>query len=171
MNLEYRHLLSKEFSPTSKVWIYQANRILSIGEALDAEALLNDFIPTWESHHKKVAAEGHLFFGQFIILLADEAAVKVGGCSTDSSVRFIKQLGEKYDVDFLNRELLAFYPKDKIELLPYQQVGYAMENGFINSETLYFNNLVATKEELETKWIVPVKESWLKNKLPTLQQL
>ncbi len=38
---------------------------------------------------------------------------------------------------------------DKIEMLPLSQLAYAAENGFLTADTLYFNNLVQTKEELE----------------------
>jgi hypothetical protein len=60
---------------------------------------------------------------------------------------------------------LAFLVKDKVELLPLSHLQHAFDNGFIVNDTLYFNNLVLTKKELETKWIVPVKESWLANKI------
>jgi hypothetical protein len=60
-----------------------------------------------------------------------------------------------------DRTTLAFMVKDKIQMLPLSQLQYAAENGFITNDTLYFNNLVQTKEELENKWIIPVKESWL----------
>ncbi|MGZ5219508.1 MAG: hypothetical protein ACXWC7_05500, partial [Chitinophagaceae bacterium] len=59
---------------------------------------------------------------------------------------------------------LAFVVKEKVQLLPLSQMQYAVENGFINSDTLYFNNLVQTKEDLENKWIIAVKESWLFNR-------
>jgi hypothetical protein len=52
-----------------------------------------------------------------------------------------------------------------VELLPLSQLQYAFDNGFINGDTLYFNNLVQTKEELESKWIIPVKDSWLARKI------
>ena len=55
--------------------------------------------------------------------------------------------------------------KDKAQLLPLAQLKYAVENGFVNADTLYFNNLVATKQELLEKWLVPVKESWLAGKI------
>ena len=108
----------------------------------------------------------NLFFGQFIVFIADESATKVSGCSTDSSVRFVKDLGEKFKVDFFNHTNLAFFVKDKIQLLPMSQLHYALDNYFINAETLYFNNLVHTKEELENAWIIPVRNSWLARKIP-----
>ena len=45
------------------------------------------------------------------------------------------------------------------------QLKYALENDFINADTIYFNNLVQTKEELENNWLIPVKESWLAGKI------
>ena len=66
-----------------------------------------------------------------------------------------------------DRQYLAFIIKEKIEMLPLSQLKYAMDNGFIGPETLYFNNVVKTRGELEQSWIVPVKNSWLKSKLPS----
>ena len=60
---------------------------------------------------------------------------------------------------------LAFVVKEKIQLLPLTQLQYAADNGFIDGDTLYFNNLVQTKEELENKWIIPIKDSWLKTRI------
>ncbi|MFT3901851.1 MAG: hypothetical protein QM727_01670 [Niabella sp.] len=161
MNLAYHHLINPSFHPQSKVWVYQANRLLTINEAFVAEDMLTEFVANWKSHGDGVKAEGYLFFGQFVVLMADESEVHVGGCSTDSSVRFIKLLGERLNVDFFDRNLLAFVIKDKVQVLPYAQVPYAVSNHFITPETLYFNNLVATKQELQDNWLIPVQDSWL----------
>jgi len=68
-------------------------------------------------------------------------------------------------VHLFDRQSLAFVVKDKVQLLPYTQLAYAVENGFIGPDTLYFNNTVQTKSELENNWIIPVKNSWLKNRV------
>ena len=161
MNLEYIYLLEGGFHPGSKVWIYQANRLFTMSEALEIEDLLKEFTEQWKSHGTPVKGSGYLFFGQFIILMADERATGVSGCSTDSSVRLIKDIEQRFRVNMFERTTLAFVVKDKVQLLPLSQLQYAIDNGFIDSNTLYFNNLVETKEELEKEWIVPVKDSWL----------
>ena len=140
--------------------------MFSLSEALEIEAFLNKFSSEWRSHGDEVNSYCNLFFGQFIVFIADESATKVSGCSTDSSVRFVKDLGERFKVDFFNHTNLAFIVKDKIQLLPMSQLHYALDNYFINAETLYFNNLVHTKEELENDWIIPVRNSWLAKKIP-----
>lgn len=161
----HRNLVPKEFSNKSKVWIYQSSRLLSMSEAFEIEDMLNDFLEQWKSHGVAVKGYGNLFYGQFIVLIADETQTTVGGCSTDSSVRLIKQIEERFKVDLFNRQNLAFVVKDKVQILPFSQINYAIENGFINDETLYFNNLVATKEELINNWVVPINKSWLINKI------
>jgi len=166
MNLSYDHLLPGEFHANSKVWIYQSDRIFTLGEALDIEEMLESFVAGWQSHGDPVKGFATLFFGQFLVLMADETATGVSGCSTDSSVRLIKQIEQKFKVNLFNRQLLAFVIKDKIQLLPLSQLSYAIENAFITGDTLYFNNTVLTKKELLENWIIPMQRSWLKTRLP-----
>ncbi|HEY8397746.1 MAG TPA: hypothetical protein VIK80_07395 [Flavihumibacter sp.] len=165
MNLEYRHLLPADFHPSSRVWIYQSNRMFGMMEALELEKMLNEFTSQWKTHGQPNKGFATLFFGQFIILMADESVTQVSGCSTDSSVRMIKAIEEKFGVSLFDRQLLAFVVKDKVQLIPLAQLAPAVQGNFISGETLYFNNLVSTKEELENNWIVPVKESWLKARI------
>jgi hypothetical protein len=60
---------------------------------------------------------------------------------------------------------LAFIVKEKVQILPMPQLNYSVEQGFITAETLFFNNVVLTKEELENNWIIPAKNSWLAKKI------
>ena len=82
--MEYKHLLPGSFSGESRVWVYQASRTLTVSEALEAEEMIKDFCEEWRSHCAEVQAYGNLFFGQFLILMADETKAAVSGCSTDS---------------------------------------------------------------------------------------
>lgn len=169
MNIAFQHLLNKEFHSRSRVWVYQASRLFSLSEAFEVEDILNNFTAEWKSHGIPVKGAGYLFFGQFVVLMADETATNVSGCSTDSSVRIIKEIEQRFSVSMFDRTSLAFIIKDKVQLLPLSQLQYAIDNGFINGDTLYFNNLVQTKEELEKKWIQPVKESWLSARIATTE--
>lgn len=164
MNLDYKYLLDGNFHPGSRVWVYQSGRLFSLGETLEIEEMLREFTSKWLSHGEQVKGAGHLFFGQFVILVADERVTGVSGCSTDSSVHLIREIEKRFGVNMFDRTTLAFVIRDKIQLLPLSQLQYAIDNGFITEDTLYFNNLVQTKEELEHKWIIPVKESWLGKK-------
>ena len=148
MNLDFQSHIPADFNDNSRVWIYQTNRLFLVSEALEMEDMLNDFVVGWNSHGAKVKGYANLFFGRFIIIMADETATGVSGCSTDSSVHLIKSIEEKFNVQMFDRQNLAFVVKDKIELLPLSQLDNAVENDFINAGTLYFNNTVLSKKEI-----------------------
>jgi hypothetical protein len=164
MNLHFQNLIPQDFADDSRVWIYQSNRRFTLSETLEIEELLEHFSGTWQSHGAAVKGFANLLFGQFIIMMADETETGVSGCSTDSSVRLIKNLEQDYNVELFNRQLLAFVIHERIQLLPLSQLN-DQENNFITPETLYFNNIVQIKKELLDKWIIPVKESWLAKRL------
>ena len=163
-NFEFHHLLPEDFHPDSRVWIYQSNRIFSLSEALHIEEMLHDFAANWKSHGADVKGHADLFFGQFVVIMADETAYNVSGCSTDSSVRLIKEIENRFRVNMFDRLLLAFVIKEKVQMLPMAQLPHAIAQSYVTPETPYFNNLVQTKEELENKWIIPAGQSWLARK-------
>jgi hypothetical protein len=165
MNFSVKEHLPADFSESSRVWIYQSNRLLSMGEAFRLEDMLNSFVAGWQSHGTPVKGYANLFFGQFIVIMADETATGVSGCSTDSSVRLIKDVELQFNIQLFDRQALAFFIKDKVQVLPMHQLTYAVENNFIAPSTLYFNNTVLTKKELEENWIIPVEKSWLAKRL------
>ena len=171
MNFDYKETIPSDFHDTSRVWIYQSSRLFTIPEAFHIEDILKDFVTKWQSHGTPVKGYAGLLFGQFIILIADETASGVSGCSTDSSVRIIKQVEEQFAVNMFDRQMLAFYIKEKVQLLPLAQLSYALENNYLNTDTLYFNNLVSTKKELLEKWIIPIKESWLTSRIKTKEKV
>jgi len=132
-----------------------------LSEALMIEEMLENFVKDWKSHGTPVKGYANLYYGQFIVLIADESATGVSGCSTDSSVRLIKDIEQRFGVAMFDRLNLAFFVKDKVQMVPMSQLPYALENGFLNGESLYFNNTVQTKDELAEKWLIPLRESWL----------
>lgn len=161
MNLDFKELLPEDFNNNSRVWVYQSNRLFTLHEAFQIEDLLKSFVSTWQSHGTPVTGYANLFFGQFIVLIADETRSGVSGCSTDSSVRMIKDLEQLFNVNMFDRLLLGFIVKERVQMIPMAQLSYALQNNFIEPSTLYFNNTVLNFEQLKEKWLIPLKDSWL----------
>jgi hypothetical protein len=149
----------------SKVWIYQSNRPFTEQEVLEIDEQLHNFYCQWTSHGVPVKGWAKCIYNQFVIAMADEVASNVSGCSTDSMVRIIKSIERQYQVNLFDRLSIAFLINNKVQPLPYNQVNYALSNGYIQAESRLFNNLVATKAELEQDWLVPLNKSWLWNKI------
>lgn len=158
-------LIPQDFSATSRVWVYQSSRAFIEKEQLEINEQLYQFYVQWESHGEPVKGWAKLLFGQFIVVMADESQAQVSGCSTDGSVRVIKSLERQYDVNFFDRMMLTFLVKNKPEMLPLNQVQYAVDRGYINGDTLMFNNAVTTKRELMDRWLIKASDSWLAMKV------
>jgi len=167
----WKEIIPIDFSDDSRVWVYQSSRFFFMSEALEIELMLEDFVAGWHSHGSKVKGYANLLFGQFVVIMADEKQTGVSGCSTDSSVRLIKSIEEKFKVTMFDRMNLAFVIKEKVQLLPMAQLAHAIQHGFVDKDTIYFNNTVLNKKELLDKWLVPVKDSWLAKKLPAGEQV
>jgi hypothetical protein len=154
-------ILPADFSDDSKIWIYQSGRRFTPEQQAEIDEQLSQFYTQWTTHGAPVKGWAKLVFGQFIVVLADETGSNVSGCSTDSMVRVIKSIERQYDTNLFDRLTLTFLVKGEPQMLPLSQVQYAIEKGYIDGDTLLFNNTVATKGELMNNWLVPVKDSWL----------
>ena len=158
-------LLPEGFADESRVWVYQCSRAFIEKEANEVNEQLHHFYANWQTHGAPVKGWAALLFRQFVVVMADETDEAVSGCSTDSSVRVIKSLERQYSVNFFDRMMLTFLVNGKAEMLPFNQVQYAIDKGYINEDTMLFNNIVTTKKELLNNWLVPVKESWLEGRV------
>lgn len=165
MTKELINILPAGFSPSSRTWIYQSNRPFSEEEEIEINEQLRNFYLQWQSHGAEVKGWAKLVFGQFIVVMADEEFSGISGCSTDGMVRVIKSLERQYQVDLFDRLTITFLVDEKPQPLPMQQVKYALEKGYIETDTLLFNNTVDTKEKLESEWLVPLNKSWLWNRI------
>lgn len=157
--------LPEDFSDDSRVWMYTSDRMFTLSEAFELESMLETFLTSWKSHGAPVKGYANLFYGRFIIFIADETQTHVSGCSTDSSVQCIRDIESKFKVNMFNRLIVYFLIKNKVEQIPLQQVQYAIDNGLINRDTLLFNFQVFTLRELKENWIIPIKNSWLNTRI------
>ncbi|MBS1780280.1 MAG: hypothetical protein JST70_13190 [Bacteroidetes bacterium] len=166
MNIEIlKSEIPADFHDSSRVWIYQSSRPFIEKEEKEINEQLHQFYTQWQSHGIPVKGWAKLLFRQFIVMMADETATGVSGCSTDSSVRVIKSIERQYDVNMFDRMMMTFLVKGKAEMLPLNQLQYAVDKGYIDKDTMMFNNVVTNKKELLENWLVPISDTWLASRL------
>lgn len=149
-----------EFSSHSRVWIYQSDRELTASEAQEAQVLLDNFTRNWTAHNNQLLAKAEIRYNRFLILFVDESHAGASGCSIDKSVHFMKQLEQHFGINLFDRFNLAYRDGGTIKSAPRQQFEDLIKEGKINSDTIVFNNLAQTLADLDTRWEVPLKESW-----------
>jgi hypothetical protein len=165
MEFKFEHLLPAGFSPASRVWVYQCTRSFTPAETTGITDRLGAFTNSWLSHGSPVKGAAVVLPEGFILLLADETATGVSGCSTDSSVRIIREIENTYQISLFDRQLLAFYINNEVARFPLAHLTTLLADNRVNEHTLYFNNMVQTLAELRTEWLAPAGKSWLAAKM------
>jgi len=145
--------------PEARVWVYQANRILSSEEKSQIDLASKSFCEGWLTHGSPVSASFRIAYDQFLIFIAEDQP-KISGCSIDSSVHFVEALGQKYGIDFFDRNTFAYMKDDEVHFVQSKDLPEFYKNNEITDDTLMFDNLVSTKEDFIQGWIKPLKESW-----------
>lgn len=152
----------ENFSPDSKIWIYQSSREFTETEAAEIREKGAAFVSGWNAHGSQLKAAVEVFHNRFIVFTVDENYAKASGCSIDSSVAFIKSIESDYGVNLLDRMQVAYKDNDTINSVALSDFESLLKAGVLNENIIVYNNLVATRVEFEASWEAPVKESWHK---------
>ena len=141
-----------KFNPNSKVWIYNSDRRLKLSEQKIIKNELKKFVSSWQAHNLNLRAEAILEHNYFIILVVDEYDVKASGCSIDTSVKFIKSIGEKFGVNFFNRLNLVIEKQGEFNLVHISDIKkYPQWN--------VFNPMITDLYSLRKEWKMQVIDS------------
>lgn len=147
-------------SEHSRIWIYQADRILTPGEIVQIQQKLDAFTAQWLAHGHQLLALAEIRYGQFIILSVDEQQAGATGCSIDKSVKLMLELEIEFKINLFDRFIIAYRDGEEIKTCNRSEFEERLRTGEITAETIVFNNLISTRKVLETNWEVPMKNSW-----------
>ena len=152
----------EKLPPSSRIWVFQANRPFTAEELRIVDTRLRTFTEEWMVHGSPFDTSYCIKFNQFIVLAADETGQSASGCSIDSSVRVLKELEQVLGVDLFDRNQVAFLIDERVQLVPLGELKQKFQDGILSEDTLSFNNLVATRKDLDERWLVSAGRTWLK---------
>lgn len=147
----------------SKVWVYQSDRPFRDVEVQGIRHKLKEFMLEWTAHGAALKAFGDVYYNQFIVIMVDEAQAQASGCSIDASVHFIKEIESTFEVDLFDRLTVAYMKGQEVLISSKDDVKVKLTQGEISADTIIFNNMVNDKDDFETNWKIPLKESWVNN--------
>ena len=151
-----------KMSPDSRVWVYQANKLLSTQEAAQIRLEVSRFIKGWKAHGNELMAECTITKQQFLIVALDESFSQASGCSIDSCVRKIQEIGAVLKVDFMDKSRVVVQEDDNsLSIYNFQEIPNLVKEGKITPDSLVFNNTIQKLSQLKTDWIRPASKSWL----------
>ena len=149
----------------SRVWVFQSNRIMSPSEQSSIDAAVKQFVQKWSTHGEHMLASHVLYHSCFVVIAADEQKQVASGCSIDSFTTLFKVFGTQNNLSFFDRFSIAYILKDQVLISNLIEFKKLIADGRITQDTLVFNNLIDQRQDLYSKWEIPLKESWQKRYL------
>jgi hypothetical protein len=150
---------------SARIWIYQAGRKFTETEKSTISDTLTAFTHSWVAHGNPLKTSFSILYDQFIVLAADENFNEASGCSIDSSVRVIRQLDQQFSLGLFDRTKIGFLKDEQLEMIPLNELPKALGEGRWQENSMFFNNVLSTKGQLTSGWIVPANQTWLKRYL------
>ena len=140
--------LFEGFSDESRVWLYTADRAITPTEAAFVQDNLEHFASSWKAHSTPLKAKACMLNEYIIAFVVDQTSASASGCSVDSSVRFVKELGKELNIDFFNRlNVIVEDPKGIKAIHPYRKLKEL-------SNYSYYNPLIESLKDLKENWII-----------------
>jgi hypothetical protein len=150
----------------SRIWIYQSDRELTSQEIGVITRQLETFCDSWNAHQQPLKTGFTIAHNRFLVLAADEDYHLPSGCSIDSSVRVLKSMGQELNVNFFDRTNIAFLVDGTIKTFALPALKAHFEKGDLTADTPTFNNLVPSRGDFESDWLVRSENTWLAKYLP-----
>lgn len=151
------------FSPYSRVWIYQSSRPFTGQEITRLNEQLRIFAKQWTAHNAQLKAEARVIEDRIIMLMVDETNTAASGCSIDTSVNFIKSLEKQFGVELFNRNLVNFIKDDSLSTAHLQDLPDMYSSHLLEMDTLVIDPLVTTKLQFDSGFKTPLGKSWMKD--------
>lgn len=142
------------FPLNSRLWIYPSDRVLTEREQTFINESLVQFTNQWAAHGTKLEASSAILYNTFIVLIVNEDIEPASGCSIDSSVKVIKEIGTKLNVNFFDRNKIVYLDNNEVEFTELSKLSK------LNNEVV-FNSSVANFNDFQNKFELPFKESAL----------
>jgi hypothetical protein len=153
-------MIINELPAHARVWIYQADRLLTDSEQQMLTDAALQFVGQWAAHGTPLTGTAQVLNGYFLVIGVDEEQAAASGCSIDKSVNFVKALGQQLNVDFFNRLNIAV-EGDGIDLVPLNKFETLVAEGKITPDTYIFDNTITTAGNFINSWHTKASATWL----------
>jgi len=146
----------------ARIWIFPSSRLLTNQDVEKINHSCSSFLTSWTAHKMDLNAALKVVDHAFLVISVDEQMTGASGCSLDKLHQFVKELGANLSVSFLERLNVTFLSEDeKVNILPIKEVESLLQNATISPSTIVYDVTLLVKGDLDTKFKVPLRETWI----------
>lgn len=145
----------------AKIWCYTLSRELTAEEFSAMESSITSFLEQWASHGKGLTASREwIGTGQGLMIAVNEEFASASGCSIDACVHHLKDLGNRFHLDFFNRMKVVVREAQFFHVNDIQGLKQGFEVEKYNENTPVWNQLAPTLGVYRRAPFLPLSQSW-----------
>ncbi|HOP42668.1 MAG: hypothetical protein R2810_00015 [Flavobacteriales bacterium] len=145
----------------ARVWVYKSARPLGQAEQKFVREQGSVFCDSWAAHGAALDAAVDVLHDRFVVIAVDEVQAKASGCSIDKSVGFIKDLEYQLNLMLTDRMVVVFELNGELRSCRLEEVQELLADGTLSGDTIVYDDLVTTKADLDARFQVPLRDSWM----------
>lgn len=145
-----------QFPDNARIWVYTSNRMISDQEQQELSGPINEFLQKWAAHGTQLLAAGAWLNPYQLVVALNEEQAGASGCSIDAQSRFLRRLGEQYNIDWFNRMQMVVEVEGTLELVSFFELSE-------HPEALLYDGLVQRLGEIRNNWPIPLNQSRYKH--------
>ena len=147
----------EQLPSTARLWLFTSPTPLDTANILPP---LQEFVRTWTAHRQDLQSSAWVYDDYFILLAVDEAQTSASGCSIDKATRFVQELGQSLNLNFLEKRRYFYRNGDEpIHAVDHQTMQAAVQDGIVAENTLVADTLLTQVGDLHRLWL-PFGQSW-----------
>lgn len=148
-----------ELSDNNKIWVYISDRPFTEEEDVFVEEKLTALCNNWDVHGSPLKSTFVVVKSQIVVLFSDEVDNQASGCSIDASVRGMREIGDKLNIDFFNRWNIACEKDNTIQVLHVNDFKAKLKSGEMTGEDYVFKNIINSRSEFESTFREKIMDS------------
>ncbi|WP_298286674.1 ABC transporter ATPase [uncultured Lutibacter sp.] len=144
-----------------KLWVFPSSRKFYAQEVSTLKEAIEIFLNNWNNNGQSLNCSYQIKYDRFIIITVDDSELSLSLKSHDQLVSFIQELETKYEIILLDKINVCYKQGEFVQYKELKEFKKMIKNKGVSQKTIVFNNMITTKEELETNWEINIMDSWL----------
>lgn len=145
----------------ARVWVYKSEVPLGIERRAMVLERGRAFTGGWAAHGAPLDAAVDVLHDRFVVIGVDEEQARASGCSIDKSVRFVQELERDLGLRLTDRMVVLYERDGTVQACRVPEIEGLLKSGVLTADTIVFDDLVGTKGDLDARFRVPLRSSWM----------
>ncbi|MDO6738342.1 ABC transporter ATPase [Wenyingzhuangia sp. 2_MG-2023] len=142
----------------AKIFLYPSSKKFYPELLEQIKTRVDDFVQQW-TEINEIEAGYEIKYQRFIII-AINPTKPITTHIIDELVSFIFKLQLDFDIELLDKLNVCFKQGEFVQYKDVKEFKKLIKNKSVNTNTIVFDNLINTKEELDSDWELPAEDTW-----------